>query len=88
VESNNERYPVTYTIDLSLRKKVPITDHQSLDFFINVTNLLDRKNAAYVYPDTGEPDEYTLTNQSEEWIQDPSNYFAPRNIIFGMRYQF
>jgi outer membrane receptor protein involved in Fe transport len=88
VESNSERYPVTYTIDASLRKTVPITDRQSLDFFINVTNLLDRKNAAYVYPDTGEPDEYTLTNQSEEWIQDPSNYFAPRNIIFGMRYQF
>ena len=88
VERNSARYPITYSIDLSYIKTFEITEGHDVDVFMNITNLTDRRNARFVYSDTGKPDEYTLAPQSDEWVVNPNNYSAPRNIVFGIRYQF
>jgi len=88
VELNSARYPVTWQIDLSYIKTIQIIKGHDVDLFVNVTNLTDRRNVRFVYSDTGKPDEFTIAPQSAEWINNPANYFAPRNFIFGIRYTF
>jgi SH3-like domain-containing protein len=63
--------------------------------FIDVTNLLDTRNANWVYADTGLPD-YTLQDyqnwsrlveisNSTEYFNNPGMYSAPRFIQLGLR---
>ncbi len=88
VERNSARYPITWQIDLSYIKTIELVKGHDVDFFVNITNLTDNRNAQFVYSDTGKPDEFTLSPQSQEWIVNPANFFPPRNIIFGIRYLF
>ncbi|MCH8566959.1 MAG: TonB-dependent receptor [Balneolales bacterium] len=88
VDRNSERYPITYTVDVFASRSFTISGRQQMSIFTNITNLTNRRNVRNIYTDTGRPDEFTLRPQSEEWILNPSNWFPPRTVNFGIRYTF
>jgi len=84
-EPNNARMPETINFDLLARKSFPIGP-VTMGVYVDVRNLLDRKNVAYLYSATGSP---TLTGDqtnkaTSDYMQDPTNFFAPRTIYVGM----
>ena len=94
LRENSERRPNTINLDLRVAKtfKLGIFNVQA---FLDVTNLLDTRNANYVYADTGLPD-YTLRDyqnwsrlteisNSTEYFNNPGMYTAPRFIQLGLR---
>jgi outer membrane receptor for ferrienterochelin and colicin len=88
VERNSLRQPGVYSIDLILGKSVNIVETIELRIFAEIYNLTDQRNIRYVYPDTGDPDFTFEGGQSEEYMQDPSNYGPPRVIRLGASIQF
>jgi len=55
---NEGRMPATYSVDMRFNKDVFITgDNMFFSFFIEVTNLFDRRNVVDVYTNTGRPDD-------------------------------
>jgi outer membrane receptor protein involved in Fe transport len=87
IPSNSARMPMTYTVDLEFGKTIKI-GRIVIEPFVEVLNVLDRKNVLYVWPDTGEPDVTFDTSHSQEYLQDPSNYGPPRRIHLGARLTF
>jgi outer membrane receptor for ferrienterochelin and colicin len=88
VERNSLRQPGIYSIDLILGKSFNLIATTELRIFAEIYNLTDHKNIRYVYPDTGDPDFTFEGGQSEEYMQDPSNYGPPRVIRLGASIQF
>ena len=81
---NNSRMPATYNIDLELEKRFYF-DAYFIGVFCQIYNLLDRDNVRDVYSGSGEPDDFgPLEPASEEYMADPTNYFAPRTIYLGI----
>jgi hypothetical protein len=98
LRENSERKPLTYNLDLRVGRSITIGTFRA-QVFINVTNLLDTRNANGIYSDTGQPD-YTLQgiNQVDrvgtpdveisnvaEYFTRPGNYSSPRFIQLGLR---
>jgi hypothetical protein len=65
---------------------------------LDITNLLDTRNARFVYTDTGLPD-FTLNaylqksrlleiSNSDEYFTNPGYYSAPRYISLGLRLSY
>ncbi|MBL7024466.1 MAG: TonB-dependent receptor [Candidatus Marinimicrobia bacterium] len=95
--SNSRRKPYTYEFDLKASRQVKIGRH-AIGLTLNVNNLLDTRNATSVHTDTGRPDysgrlqsiidnAYGL-NTVREYIQYPTWYTAPREILLGINYSF
>jgi outer membrane receptor for ferrienterochelin and colicin len=83
VERNSLRQPGIYTIDMIFGKAFNIAGSVETRIFMEIYNLTDHRNILYVYPDTGDPNYTVVGNQSEEFMQDPSNYGPPRVIRLG-----
>ncbi|HSW56427.1 MAG TPA: carboxypeptidase-like regulatory domain-containing protein [Ignavibacteriaceae bacterium] len=83
VERNSLRQPGIYTIDMIIGKSFYFMESVETRFFMEIYNLTDHQNILYVYPDTGDPDYTVVGNQSQEYMQDPSNYGPPRVIRLG-----
>ena len=91
---NTERKPTRINIDLRLAKDIAFESVKT-QFFVEVTNLFDIRNANNVYSDTGLPDvtfdAYTQKDNpvrivsTDEYFNSPGNYTAPRFIQFGVR---
>lgn len=84
-EQNNSRMPETITFDLLVKKNVPFGP-VVVGFYADIRNLFDRKNIASLYSATGSP---TVTGDqtnkaTPDYMQDPTNFFAPRTIYFGI----
>lgn len=68
---NEGRMPATYRVDLRLDKDFRLTKNGKnlLRFFVEVSNLFDRRNVINVYSRTGKPDDfgyrYELTSDPE-----------------------
>ncbi len=97
LRENSARRPSTFNIDLRLSRTFKFGDW-SIQAFCDVTNLLDTRNANYVYADTGLPD-YTLQDylsltrlveigSSSEYFANPGMFTAPRFIQLGFRVSF
>jgi len=84
VEKNSLRRPSNYTIDFEFGRTFTFDPDVSLRFFIEVLNLTDHRNVAWVYPDTGDPDFTYVGGYSTEYMRDPSNYGPPRSIRIGL----
>lgn len=94
LRENSERKPTTFNLDLRVSKSFKLSGI-NVQAFLDVTNLLDTRNANYVYADTGLPD-YTLQDyqnwsrfieisNSTEYFNNPGMYSAPRFIQLGLR---
>jgi len=54
---NGARMPATYSVDMRFNKDIYFSRKNTFfSFFIEVTNLFDRRNIVNVYTNTGEPD--------------------------------
>ena len=84
-DRNNSRMPSTITFDLLLQKDIVISPTR-ITFFLDIRNLLDRKNVRSVYSTTGSPDDSgsDLRRATPDYMQDPTNYYAPRTIYGGI----
>lgn len=95
--SNSRLKPSTFDMDFKASRKVTIA---GMDFGVtfNVNNLLDARNATSVHSDTGSPtysgrlqsiiDNKYMLNTVGEYIQYPTWYYAPREILLGVKYSF
>jgi len=94
LRENSERRPNTINLDLRLTKTFNLGLF-NVQAYLDITNLLDTRNANVVYADTGLPD-YTLQDyqnwsrlteisNSTEYFNNPGRYSAPRFIQLGLR---
>jgi outer membrane receptor protein involved in Fe transport len=86
VEENSGRMPWTMTADFRADKTFDLGTLRPTVFF-EVTNLLDRRNALYVYSRTGKPWDAGKggMENTADYIRDPSNVGAPRQVRLGVR---
>jgi outer membrane receptor protein involved in Fe transport len=90
---NTARSPATLTFDLKTQYNIYIK-RTRLSFFLNIFNLLDRRNETIVYGSTGRAGynlEWRLSGQPkgvntvEEFYLNRPHYFSPpRQILFGI----
>ena len=92
---NSERKPLTYNFDIQISRNFNIGSVKGMAS-MTVRNILDRRNARYVYADTGLPD-YSMDGKNQvdrileissvgDYFANPSYYSAPRYIQFGLRF--
>jgi len=96
-EPNSRYRPAQFDIDLYANKTFSLMGFD-LTAYLKVFNLLDTKNVANVWGDTGEPDYTTsVQNVSEdparpntvaEYIKFPDHYAAPRLVETGIEFSF
>lgn len=89
--SNSRRMPAKYEIDLTLFKQFEFAG-LSPKLFLEVYNVLDRRNVVNVYSDTGEPDVTLFQLQTSAfdpgYYVRPGNYSEPRRIQLGLEFKF
>ena len=94
LRENSARRPFTFNLDYRLARNFTLGGTE-LQVFLNVQNLLDRRNARNVYTDTGQAD-YTLEgvgrqdrifeiSDINEYYLRPENFSAPRYVQLGLR---
>ncbi len=97
LKENSERKPSTFNLDLRVAKTFKVGSF-GFQAILDITNLLDTRNANYVYADTGLPD-YTLQDylswsrlvevgSSKEYYANPGMYSSPRYIQLGLRVSY
>ncbi len=92
--ANNAYKPNGYTVDLTGYYNFPLFGGFKGRITLNIYNVLDRKNANWVYADTGQP--YTTIifesdrtnhrsdfNTYEDRVENPTAFSAPRQIKVG-----
>lgn len=84
---NSGRMPWYGSIDLRINKEFHILNLRQ-ELFIDVWNLLDRKNVYAVFGDTGRPDYTSNPNVSEEYMQEPNRYGPSRMIELGIQIDY
>lgn len=93
---NNGRKPMTYSVDLRAEKKFRFAQ-LSMNAFLLMYNVFDRKNELGVYPTTGRAT-YDLNvlfagdiiglNTFDDFINNPQLYSTPREIRLGFSLEF
>jgi hypothetical protein len=98
--TNSARRPDQTNLDLTINKSFKLYSKLNLEFFVNVYNVLDQRDATSVYADTGSPDYTTTIRPStipynanristvEDYVNQPSWYTAPRRIEVGLILDF
>lgn len=93
---NNYRFPAIYTFDLKLEKLISLWGGHATSFYLNVTNLFNRKNLRS-YGDALFDSEATKnfiekgtvsTVDADGYDIGWQNYFETRRIYLGARYTF
>lgn len=96
---NNDTKPTTYSVDLNAYYALPVYNKLRARLFLKVYNLLDRKNAAWVYGDTGQAyttivRESQIANHRSDFndyydrVKNPTAFSAPREIKLGLGVEF
>lgn len=99
LRENSARLPSQKSIDLYINRMLKLSNLE-FNFFVNVYNLFDQKNANSVYGDTGQTD-YTTTTKPEnipynssrigtieDYVNQPGWYSAPRQVQVGFTVGF
>jgi outer membrane receptor protein involved in Fe transport len=86
-EVNSARQPWTGTVDVRFNKDFHFFGLKEI-FFVNIWNLLDKKNVYNVFTNSGKPDYSMNPNSSEELMFDPENFGPPRQIEVGLEIRF
>lgn len=94
LNKNTKELPYTLQVDLRIEKNLKIYDNLNSTIFIDIINLLNRKNVNEINPLTGQPykygDVYDLTNKRiltyREILSkiDESNFLGMRQILIGI----
>ncbi len=93
---NNYRFPAIYTFDLKIEKQFPLWGSHATSFYLNVTNLFNRKNLRS-YGDALFDSEATKkfiengtvsTVDADGYDIGWQNYFETRRIYMGVKYSF
>ncbi|MBL7995400.1 TonB-dependent receptor, partial [bacterium] len=100
-ERNSRSTPSTMTVDLKVTKEFDITDRYRATLYIEILNLLNRKNPIQVFSATGEadndgylatPDAQTLNTrqrQQYQYLMKNSLYYSdPRLVNLGLKIEF
>lgn len=89
VITNSLRMPYTFTIDFNAYKNIDFGDY-SLNLFVNVYNLFDRRNPQSVFSDSGSPDLplNPIENRDEDWYANPTRFSEPRRVQLGIQMSF
>ncbi len=92
---NNETQPYTSTINVTVQKGFLLMDRLNLSLTLDVINLLDRRNVRSIFNYTGEPFKFGDVTTGDintifPWRRtesrlDPTQFDAPRQIIFGVK---
>jgi outer membrane receptor protein involved in Fe transport len=97
---NSSRNPDQRGLDMTINKTFPLASRVNLNFFVNVYNVLDLRDAVAVYGDTGSPDyttnikpsqiPYSATRVStvEDFVNNSNFYIAPRQVQVGLALGF
>ncbi len=96
---NNASKPTSLSFDLTASYMVPLFGGHSVKFTLNVYNLFDKLNAAWVYGDTGQPYTRIVTeadlsrfrsdyNDYYDQVKNPTMYLNPRSVKITMGYTF
>jgi len=97
---NSSRNPAQRGLDMTINKTFPLASRVNLNFFVNVYNVLDLRDAVAVYTDTGSPDyttnikpsqiPYSATRVStvEDFVNNSNFYIAPRQVQVGIALGF
>lgn len=94
VEYNGSRGPLQINTTLFAFKSFPLwigNRKTKLSLDLKIYNLLDRLNELTVWPSSGhsdQPIEPLRAGMTPEWMTRPYWYAKPREILFGLRYQF
>ena len=96
---NNDYKPSTYTVDVNAFYAFNIYEAYRARLYLRIYNLLDTKNAAWVYSDTGQA--YTTVvresqiaqhrsdfNDYYDRVKNPTAFSAPRQIKLGLGVEF
>ncbi|MDX9780047.1 MAG: TonB-dependent receptor [bacterium] len=93
---NSERMPAYYTANLAFRKYINLFGSSRMVLGLVCTNLFNRKNALYVYPRTGDPENpggvdqgYILDGiRSSSFYDRPWYYDDYRSLDFFVEIEF
>ena len=87
-ETNSARRPWTGTVDVNLHKNI-LTGAIQQSLFVEITNLLDRRNILWVDTSTGALwDTSSSGPEAVDFAFDPGDVGAPRIIRIGTRFSF
>lgn len=84
------RQPASFQVDLDIYKEFSIGRLRPR-IFLQVFNVLDRRNALSVYGDTGAPDvtfSAPLVSADAGYFTRPNFFSEPRRIHLGLRFQY
>lgn len=88
LQTNSDRRPWTYSIDLDLYKNFYLGDFE-LSLFARVVNLLNTDNVLYVFTNTGRVwDAGPNSSLSEDYQRDPNAKGPPRQIRLGISLKY
>ena len=93
---NSERMPMYFTTNLAVRKYLDIPGNNRMVLGLVCTNLFNRKNALYVYPRTGDPEnpggvdqQYIVEGlRSTSFYDRPWYYDDRRSLDFFIEVEF
>jgi hypothetical protein len=97
---NSQNLPWTFRVDMKADKTFNINNNMSLNVYVQVLNLLDRKNVITVFSSTGRPDDDGYTNQPgvslsdresmqyDVIFQDGLSWDTPRQARLGVIFNF
>ncbi len=90
-EVNSARQPWTGTVDLNIYKDL-WNDGFKQTFFVEITNLFDRRNVLVVSTTTGEvwslPEGESAGGEVRDLVFDPSDVGPPRIVRLGLKMSF
>lgn len=87
--TNSRRIPATFALDANVYREFSLGRVRPR-VFLQVFNLLDRRNVQGVYGDTGRPDYTTVTAGAYDpgFYVNPGFYSEPRRVHAGVEFRF
>ncbi len=97
---NSRNMPSTFSVDMKLTKQFEFSSGFRTTLYVEILNLLDRKNVIDVFNSTGKPNEdgflgvggYSMTarelQQYRYVLNDNFHYSVPRLVYMGLKLEF
>ncbi|RMD96494.1 MAG: TonB-dependent receptor [Calditrichaeota bacterium] len=86
-ERNSARLPWTGTVDVRMNKDFRFFGLKQR-LFVDITNLFDKRNVLNVFSSTGSPTFDLIPGRSEEFMDRPHWFGAPRHVEAGFQIIF